>query len=180
MDSLQSLLSNFLRSEGLTGWKKAGGEECVGVCTCWGQAPASLHHCPALLAAVLRVFVCVIAQDSRPQGHSLSQNPAPPPLGYTENTHSLSPTQKQVGHTQTMIWQSLFITTYENLRNESCYHGRACLTALAELLPRWWLYARFIQPTYYHGLSLCFILKSSKTYNQWSWGTVTIVFDLEP
>ncbi|KAI4591353.1 hypothetical protein MJG53_020362, partial [Ovis ammon polii x Ovis aries] len=82
-------------TEGLTGWKKAGGEECVGVCTCWGQAPASLHHCPALLVAVLRVFVCVIAQDSRPQGHSLSQNPAPPPLGYTENTHSLSPTQKQ-------------------------------------------------------------------------------------
>lgn len=34
-------------------------------------------------------------QDSRPQGHNLSQNPAPPPLGYTENTHSLSPTQKQ-------------------------------------------------------------------------------------
>ncbi|KAF6075978.1 sortilin 1 [Phyllostomus discolor] len=34
-------------------------------------------------------------QDSRPQGHNLSQNPAPSPLGNTENTHSLSPTQKQ-------------------------------------------------------------------------------------
>lgn len=49
------------------------------------------------------VCVCMIAQDSRPQGHSLSQNPAPPPLGYTENTHFLSPTQQQVGYTQTAI-----------------------------------------------------------------------------
>lgn len=45
-------------------------------------------------------FVCDCT-DSRPQGHSLSQNPAPL-LGYTENTHSI-PTQKQVGHTQTTI-----------------------------------------------------------------------------
>lgn len=68
-----------------------------------GQVLPSLHPCPGLLVAVLRVFVCVIAQDSRPQGHSLSQNPAPPPLGYTENTHFISPTQKQVGYMQTMI-----------------------------------------------------------------------------
>lgn len=100
-----SLLSNLLRDEGLTrgGIKKAVGEKCVGVCTCRGQVPPSLHPRPALLVAVLRVFVCVIAQDYRPQGHNLSQNPAPPPLGYIENTHTLSPTQKQVGHTQTMI-----------------------------------------------------------------------------
>nr|KAF6414448.1 sortilin 1 [Molossus molossus] len=85
-----------LRDESLTRGrvKKAVGEECVGVCTCQGARSSSALR-PALLVAVLRVFVCVIAQDSRPQGHNLSQNPAPPPLGYIENTHSLSPTQKQ-------------------------------------------------------------------------------------
>ena len=85
--------------------KKAEGEDvwvCVLAYQRRGLVPP-LHPCPALLVAVLRVFVCVIAQDSRPQGHNLSQNPAPSPLGNTENTHSLSPTQKQVGHTQTMI-----------------------------------------------------------------------------
>ncbi|XP_040088070.1 sortilin isoform X1 [Oryx dammah] len=78
------------REEHLTtsGYRKIPGDKCQG-----GVNP--VREVKDLKKKCTSNFLSPEKQDSRPQGHSLSQNPAPPPLGYTENTHSLSPTQKQ-------------------------------------------------------------------------------------
>uniref|UniRef100_A0A8D1TG65 Sortilin n=1 Tax=Sus scrofa TaxID=9823 RepID=A0A8D1TG65_PIG len=78
------------REEHLTtnGYRKIPGDRCQG-----GVNPA--REVKDLKKKCTSNFLSPEKQDSRPQGHNLSQNPAPPPLGYTENTHSLSPTQKQ-------------------------------------------------------------------------------------
>ncbi|XP_028735213.1 sortilin isoform X2 [Peromyscus leucopus] len=70
------------------GYRKIPGDRCQG-----GMNPA--REVKDLKKKCTSNFLNPKKQDSRPQGHSLSQNPAPPPLGYTENTHFLSPTQKQ-------------------------------------------------------------------------------------
>ncbi|XP_005367979.1 sortilin [Microtus ochrogaster] len=70
------------------GYRKIPGDRCQG-----GMSPA--REVKDLKKKCTSNFLIPKKQDSRPQGHSLSQNPAPPPLGYTENTHFLSPTQKQ-------------------------------------------------------------------------------------
>lgn len=69
-------------------YRKIPGDKCQG-----GMNPA--REVKDLKKKCTSNFLNPTKQDSRPQGHSLSQNPAPPPLGYTENTHFLSPTQKQ-------------------------------------------------------------------------------------
>ncbi|CAO2599743.1 Sort1 [Lemmus lemmus] len=70
------------------GYRKIPGDRCQG-----GMNPA--REVKDLKKKCTSNFLNPRKQDSRPQGHSLSQNPAPPPLGYTENTHFISPTQKQ-------------------------------------------------------------------------------------
>ncbi|ELK05863.1 Sortilin [Pteropus alecto] len=70
------------------GYRKIPGDRCQG-----GVNPA--REVKDLKKKCTSNFLNPEKQDSRPQGHSLSQNPASSPLGYIENTHPLSPTQKQ-------------------------------------------------------------------------------------
>ncbi|GAB1288012.1 Sortilin [Apodemus speciosus] len=99
------------------GYRKIPGDRCQG-----GMNPT--REVKDLKKKCTSNFLNPTKQDSRPQGHSLSQNPAPPPLGYTENTHFLSPTQTQVGHA---CFEAVAKASTRTL------HGRPCTTASRQL-----------------------------------------------